>query len=431
LGPAEDTWTRAREKDEAADQTRRAAAEVLDGALARDPRSAQARALSADIVFARLLTAERWHQRAIFGELRARLAVYDDGTREAILRAPAHVRVETTPPGAALSLSRFREDAAGHLVESPPSALATDSEHELEPGSYLLVARLPGRYETRYPFLVSRGERRLLRVALPALYQVPAGMVYVPAGNFLYGSGDDEDTRQFLDHQPLREIALGSFLIARTEVTNGQFLEYLRHVPEQPDNSELPGGFTLSRDGRALVRIRERMLREGQPYCPPEGPCIDWSTLPVGRVNRTDGTRYTAWLSGTGRLPGARLCTDREWERAARGADDRSFPQGNAEPGPGDACSLYTYEGNSSASRSCPVATHPASRSIFGVEDMIGNVWEPVSGSADRAQRDGIVERGGGYRDDGLAISILNRALQSGETGRFGPTGMRVCADGP
>jgi formylglycine-generating enzyme required for sulfatase activity len=257
-------------------------------------------------------------------------------------------------------------------------------------------------------------------------------MVYIPAGTFLYGTGDDEETRHILDHHPLHEIEVGSFFIARTEVTNAQFLEYVRQGPAWPASlPDPPGGFTRSRDGRVFVRIRGKLFREGQPYCPPEGRCVDWSTLPVDRVTKADSNRYAAWLSETGRLPGARLCTDREWERAARGADNRAFPQGNAEPGPDDACSFYTYVGNPSASRSCPVATHPASRSVFGVEDMIGNVSERVSGSADRANPEGVVLRGGGFRDDGQVLSIPMRGVIIGDQGRFWTVGIRLCADAP
>ena len=46
-------------------------------------------------------------------------------------------------------------------------------------------------------------------------------------------------------------------------------------------------------------------------------------------VSAVDAERYFAWLRQTGRVPGARFCTELEWERAARGADDRLFPHGD------------------------------------------------------------------------------------------------------
>ena len=112
------------------------------------------------MTLARFLAAERLHEEGLLGELRARLEVYDDGSRVARLRAPAHVRVETDPPGAALTLARYREDAAGRLVEGDRAPLtAAGDRRELEPGSYLIVAKAPGRYPTRYPFLVAAAKK--------------------------------------------------------------------------------------------------------------------------------------------------------------------------------------------------------------------------------------------------------------------------------
>src|SRR5205814_1205645 len=80
-------------------------------------------------------------------------------------------------------------------------------------------------------------------------------------------------------------------------------------------------------------------------YCNGPVGCVDWARLPVDGASREDGEQFAAWLARSGRVPGARLCTDREWERAARGADDRRYPNGNGDPGPNDACPLDTYGG--------------------------------------------------------------------------------------
>ena len=56
----------------------------------------------------------------------------------------------------------------------------------------------------------------------------------------------------------------------------------------------------------------------------------DWLRMPVSAISFEDAQAYVAWLSHTGRVPGARLCDEREWERAARGADARAFPGGAA-----------------------------------------------------------------------------------------------------
>jgi formylglycine-generating enzyme required for sulfatase activity len=55
----------------------------------------------------------------------------------------------------------------------------------------------------------------------------------------------------------------------------------------------------------------------------------DWYKLPAGGMDRDEAIEYASWLAKTGRVPGARICTDSEWERAARGADEREFPHGN------------------------------------------------------------------------------------------------------
>src|SRR5262249_25267947 len=102
---------------------------------------------------------------------------------------------------------------------------------------------------------------------------------------------------------------------------------------------------------------------------------VDWLRLPIAGVSFNEAREYAAWMASTGRVPGARLCTEHEWERAARGADGRVFPHGD-HLAPDDADFDATYGRVPEAFGPDEVGAHPASRSPFGVDDMVGNLWE-------------------------------------------------------
>src|SRR5207253_1092585 len=95
----------------------------------------------------------------------------------------------------------------------------------------------------------------------------------------------------------------------------------------------------------------------------------------------------------SGRLPGARLCDEHEWERAARGADGRRFPHGD-RLAPDDANYDETYGRHPLAYGPDEVGSHPASESPFGVRDMAGNVYEWVRSVRAPAE---AVYRGGAW----------------------------------
>jgi formylglycine-generating enzyme required for sulfatase activity len=430
LGPAEALWKEALAREEDTDRQRREVIEAVGSALARDPRDSAARALAADVTLARLLAAERLYKKTLLGALGAELDVYDDGSRRARLHAPAHVTARTDPPGAAMTLARYREDDAGRLVETDAAKMAPDDRRALEPGSYLIKAEAAGRYPTRYPLLVRRGEESSIRIVLPRAADVPEGMIYVPAGRTLYGSGDDEATRGFLAHQPRHDVEVGAFLIARTEVTNAEYLAFLGALKDADRKERLPSGLTVLADGRIGWTLRDKVLAPGELYCSGVEPCVDWSRLPVMGASWEDGALFSQWLAREGRLSGARLCTDREWERAARGADDRQFPVGNADPGPTDACTLATYRDDAQRAGPCAAGTHPASRSPFGVDDLTGSEWEWTAGAVDVAHTTEGIIRGGGWRDHGLFLAMSNRGL-GGIGFRTREYGLRVCADVP
>ncbi|MEM1238582.1 MAG: SUMF1/EgtB/PvdO family nonheme iron enzyme [Cyanobacteria bacterium P01_H01_bin.26] len=93
---------------------------------------------------------------------------------------------------------------------------------------------------------------------------------------------------------------------------------------------------------------------------------------PVVLVSQKDALAYAAWKS---RKDGVeyRLPTADEWEKAARGIDGRYFTWGN------DWQAQATNWQNNGPEGTSQVGTYPLSTSIYGVEDMAGNVFEFTS----------------------------------------------------
>ena len=128
-----------------------------------------------------------------------------------------------------------------------------------------------------------------------------------------------------------------------------------------------------------------------------------------------------AWLDRSGRVPGARLCDEHEWEHAARGADGRRFPHGERiEPDDANFDETYARVGFGPDE----VGSHPASDSPFGVRDMAGNVWEFVR-SIWRVEQPVI--RGSGWYYGAFTLRSDNRDIVEPAT-RDPIVGLRICA---
>jgi serine/threonine protein kinase/formylglycine-generating enzyme required for sulfatase activity len=410
----------------------RAASEHLESALSLDPTRASLRAQFADLTFERLLRAERDHQGDLGDELAGRLIAYDDGRHRAQLDAGARIELEVDPPGARVWSERTGSTRQ-LLGQAPLSSLT------LPPGSVTLAFEAPGRLATRLPVLLARGETFRQRIVLPSAGSAPPGMIYVPPGRFLFGSPDSSDLRRgFLDAAPIHEVWTDGYYIGRHEVTFGQWIEFLDDLEPQERRRRTPGSVTTL-SSLTLTEIAPRRWRlvltpTTRTYTAETGERLryehrprradqDWTKLPVAAVSYQDAAAFAAWLDHTGRSPGARLCDEYEWERAARGADARRFP-GGAQLAPDDANIDVTYGRDPLAFGPDEVGSHPASRSPVGADDMAGNVWEWTR-SVEVV--DAPVSRGGGWYNAALSSRSVNR--EHGEPSQRNVLiGVRMCA---
>ena len=206
----------------------------------------------------------------------------------------------------------------------------------------------------------------------------PAGMVPVPGGKFFMGS-DEKDASDL--EKPAHKVILAPYCMDRFEVTVKEYVACTARNACKPASATNEGwGHDLLARERAaydpVCNIRDPEGRADHPI-----NCVDW-------------TMADAFCRAEGR----RLPTEAEWEFAARGPDGRRYPWGDDPPtakrlnacGPecvawgkehkaeGDT-SPAMYEDSDGFATTAPVGSFPDGRSPYGVEDVVGNVWEWVS----------------------------------------------------
>ncbi|HEY5947571.1 MAG TPA: SUMF1/EgtB/PvdO family nonheme iron enzyme [Kofleriaceae bacterium] len=428
-GAGEEQWATVEKLAARETSQYRAATEHLENALSLDPTRARLRQQFADLLYERMLRAEHDRKPEVVEELKARMQAYDGGRHDAQLRAPARIELDVAPE---TRVWAERIGAPRTQVGRGPIALS--------PGEVVLAFEAPGRALARIPVLLSRGETVKLAVQLPSADAVPPGMLYVPPGKFLFGSEDGSDLRHgFLNAAPLHEVTTPGFFIGKNEVTFGEWIEFLDALPADERRRRAPSSFipqaSLSLTEIAPKHWKLTMTRSTRTYVAETGQKLrydkrtrraeqDWTRFPVAAVSYEDAVAYAQWLDRTKRVVGAHVCDEHEWERAARGANARTFPNGSTTLDPDDANIDITYGREPVAFGPDEVGSHPASRSPVGADDMAGNVWEWTRSVEDPTMP---VARGGGWYNAELSSRSTNR--EWGEpTQRHVWIGVRVCA---
>ncbi|MFL7871197.1 MAG: bifunctional serine/threonine-protein kinase/formylglycine-generating enzyme family protein [Anaerolineales bacterium] len=163
-------------------------------------------------------------------------------------------------------------------------------------------------------------------------------MRLVPAGEFTMGSDQTGDAIS----RPANTVYVEAFYIDKYEVTNEMYDACAYAVEcRKPRN---PGSVTRSTYYSNPVFANYPVIY------------VDWSMAEA----------YCEWR-------GARLPTEAEWEKAARGTDERIYPWGNQTAD----CSYANLAG--CVGDTTPVDQYDKSQSPYGVYGMAGNVWEWTS----------------------------------------------------
>jgi len=347
----------------------------LRAALEEAPDLDEAHEALAEAYVAELRAAEAARDVKAAARTEALVTAHDRGRYAAVLRGDSALTLVTSPEGAEVWLSRVAPRDR-RLVLEPAEALGrTPIQRAPMPrGSYLLRVRAPGRREVRYPVFIGRGETwdgvrpgnlDPFVVPLPPEGALGDDDVYVPAGWFL--SGGDAAAVESL---PARRLWVDGFVIRRHPVTQAQYLVFLNDLVDQ--GREADAMAVCPRAARVVTGGVDMPLftRDGRGYFQP-GPHTpaEHAAHPMASVSWRGASLYAAfWAARTG-LPW-RLVGELEREKAARGADGRSFPWGE-QPETTWACMVSSRPGPAALA---PVDDFITDESPYGVRGLAGNV---------------------------------------------------------
>ncbi|MFC1705530.1 SUMF1/EgtB/PvdO family nonheme iron enzyme [Planctomycetota bacterium] len=203
-------------------------------------------------------------------------------------------------------------------------------------------------------------------------------MVYVPAGHFVMGNNS-----LYRDAKPDHRHWISSgYYMSRCETTWREYLAFCSSA------------------------------RRASPRAPAWGINGDH---PVVNVSWNDAKAFCDWA-------GLALPTEAQWEKAARGPDERMYPWG--EEAPTSALSVFVNHTDFGGRSTARVGICPRGASPFGALDMAGNVREWCADWYDEnvyheyrrgnltppTTGEGRVVRGGGWDDDAETVSAVRRA---------------------
>jgi len=224
-----------------------------------------------------------------------------------------------TPRGALLEVYSV-PTGANIWVDNQLMEARTPTKITLKPGTYTITVHTKGYIQSDQVVQLQPNETRSIEVQMTP-GAVPPGMALIPAGEFLMGEDGSSP-----DEAPQRKVFVEAFYIDKYEVTNEQF--------------------------KAVFPSFQYGQGKG--------------SHPVTGITYNEAVAFASAV-------GKRLPTEMEWEKAARGTDEREYPWGNVFQA--SACNV---EGGPNA-RTFEVGHFRAGVSPYGCMDMAGNALEWTS----------------------------------------------------
>jgi len=209
-------------------------------------------------------------------------------------------------------------------------------------------------------------------VVVPPAPTCPTGMIQIPGGKFFMGSDDPADLPM---EKPAHNVTLQPFCMDEFEVTTKRYLSCSEN-----------GACRRASDTNEWEGIAPAERKAFDPLCNVHNP--DKGDHPINCVTWQMADEFCRAQSGS------RLPTEAEWEFAARGPDGRKYPWGDDPPTSqhlnacGKECLAWgkknhveetsMYDGDDGFANTAPVGSFPTGKSRYGIQDVVGNVWEWV-----------------------------------------------------
>ncbi|MDB4992623.1 MAG: Serine/threonine kinase [Myxococcaceae bacterium] len=198
----------------------------------------------------------------------------------------------------------------------------------------------------------------------------PDGMVPIQGGPYFMGNAEGGD-----NEKPEHKVVVSPYCIDRLEVSTNDY----KKCSDDGECNRAP----MANEWSGITAQEHKIY---DPLC----NIRDVATKGTHPINCVTWTMASTFCHAHKK----RLPTEAEWEFAARGKDGRHYPWGDDEPSGGhlNACGLECvawgkankvkleamYPTDDGFATTSPVGSFPAGKTIYGAEDMVGNVWEWV-----------------------------------------------------